>query len=150
MPDRCAAALHAPCAVSTDMPVVTSNLLRPTHTFTNSCWLLLLLLLLLCHQVIMACGHKVVEVDISSQPNAPYIVYLRNHMSGRCHVYGTCMNLYDPKLPPLESPADLRQEHVDWCENFSMEWMKQHKFDIRQIGWLEGPLGAAAGTVHGL
>lgn len=64
-------------------------------------------------------------------------------------VFGTCMNLYDPSLPPLEAPADIRQEHVDWCEHFSMEWYVKNNFSVRQIGWLEGPLGAAAGTVHG-
>lgn len=34
----------------------------------------------------MACGRKVVQVDMSSKPDAPHTVYLKQHMSGRCNV----------------------------------------------------------------
>lgn len=31
------------------------------------------------------------------------------------------MNLYDPQLPPVESPADMTQEHIAWAEDQAID-----------------------------
>uniref|UniRef100_A0A383VZE1 Gamma-glutamylcyclotransferase n=2 Tax=Tetradesmus obliquus TaxID=3088 RepID=A0A383VZE1_TETOB len=96
------------------------------------------------NKVVTACGHKVLEIDVSPAPNALHVVYLRDFMAGHELSFGTCRNLYEPRLPPLEVPSDLRQEHVDWAEDFVAEWMNKTRFKARVIGRLLGPLGTAA------
>jgi hypothetical protein len=96
------------------------------------------------NKVITACGHNVVEIDVSAQPNAPHVVYLKEFMAGHDLTFGMCRNLYEPRLPPLEEPSDLQQEHVDWAEDFVMEWMRKTQFKARVVGQLLAPLGAAA------
>jgi hypothetical protein len=96
------------------------------------------------NKVVTACGHKVVEIDVSPQPNAPHVVYLKEFMAGHELSFGVCRNLYEPLLPPLEVPGDLQQAHVEWAEDFVMEWMRKTSFKVRVVGRLAGPLGAAA------
>lgn len=89
------------------------------------------------HRAIAAIGRKVIEIDTSARPNAPFVPILASHIAGRDCVYGTCMNLYDPRLPPLSSPADVTAEHVAWAEDMTVEWLGGQGFSVRQIGWLE-------------
>jgi hypothetical protein len=96
------------------------------------------------NKVVTACGRNVVQIDISAQPNAPHVVYLKDFMAGHELSFGVCRNLYEPRLSPLEEPSDLQQEHVDWAEDFVMEWMRKTQFKARVVGRLLGPLGAAA------
>eukprot|EP00882_Tetradesmus_deserticola_P007245 GHRQ01007633.1.p1 GENE.GHRQ01007633.1~~GHRQ01007633.1.p1 ORF type:complete len:300 (+),score=121.01 GHRQ01007633.1:132-1031(+) len=95
-------------------------------------------------KVVTACGHKVVEIDVSARPDAPPVVYLKEFMAGHELSYGVCRNLYEPLLPPLEEPGDLQQQHVDWAEDCMMDWMRKAHLEVRQIGRLLGPLGTAA------
>ncbi|KAF6265187.1 hypothetical protein COO60DRAFT_1119691 [Scenedesmus sp. NREL 46B-D3] len=96
------------------------------------------------NKLVTACGHKVVEIDVSAQPNAPHVVYLKEFMAGHELSFGVCRNLYEPLLPPLEEPSDLQQQHVDWAEDFVMDWMRKTQFKTRVIGRLLGPLGTAS------
>lgn len=50
----------------------------------------------------------------------------------------------EPLLPPLETPADLRPEHVAWAEDACIEFLSTHAIPVSQVGWLVDA-GAATG-----
>eukprot|EP00878_Enallax_costatus_P016406 GHUV01017209.1.p1 GENE.GHUV01017209.1~~GHUV01017209.1.p1 ORF type:complete len:274 (+),score=73.30 GHUV01017209.1:394-1215(+) len=89
------------------------------------------------HKAIIGCGCKVLEVDFSSNAAVPYVDTLRDKMSGRDIAFWLCQVLYDPRLPPLNSPADVQPEHAAFAEDMTMEWSKLQGMTMKQIAWLE-------------
>lgn len=89
-------------------------------------------------KAIFAVGGKVAELDVSSKPDGPMVAILQKHYAGRQVAFHMCMMLQEPRLPPISTPADLRQEHIEWAEDMIMDFTAGYGFGPRQIGWLEG------------
>lgn len=49
-----------------------------------------------------------------------------------------CMMLQEPRLPPISTPADVCKEHIEWAEDMVCEYIKDHGYVARQVGWLAG------------
>lgn len=65
---------------------------------------------------VFALGSRVLRADVSRcGPGSFFVEMLRRHMSGRDHVFGICMALYEPRLPHIEAPGDVTGERCGAC-----------------------------------
>jgi hypothetical protein len=91
------------------------------------------------HRAIMSCGPKILEVDFSSHEQNHFVATMKQHMCGRDISFGLCQLLYDPRLPPLNSPNDVTDAHCAFAEDATCEWTRLQGMTVRQIGWLQKP-----------